>query len=117
MPLMKQKIAGKQVKTLDVDGSADDILALQSLMEGEISIYDKKFEGGTASPLPSALNAKSFSVGKKTGKATFSASVRIPHVKPSLTFSEIRAMVIGSFDQDYTTAVKCEYSNMFYDKN
>ena len=117
MPLMRQIIGGKQVKTIDVDGSADDILALQSLMEGQIQILDKKFEGGTSAPLPAQLNAKSFSVGKKTGKVNYCAAVRIPHVKPTRTFNEIKASAIGSFDQDYVSSIKCSHSNMFYDKN
>ncbi|WNY98828.1 hypothetical protein SUSP_001246 [Sulfurospirillum sp. 'SP'] len=114
--MIKQKINGKTVNTVMADGSVADITALSSILEGELTIWDKKFEGGVSAN-PSPLNAKKFSVGKKyLGAGASSASVQIPHIKASKSFNDIRVAVIGQFDEGWESSVKCEYSNLFYDK-
>ena len=115
--MIVQKIGGKYVNTVTANGSADDMLSLSSILEGELTTYDLKFEGGTVAPAPASLNAKKFSVGKKyLSGQTMSASVQIPHVKATKSFSDIQLAVIGQFDESYTTSVKCGYSNLFFDK-
>ena len=115
--MIRQKIGGKTVNTVTAEGSSDDLLALSSLLEGELTTYELKFEGGTASASPVALNTKKFSVGKRyLSGQTKSASVQIPHVKTSVHFSEIQSAVIGQFDESFDSSVKCEYSNLFYDR-
>ena len=63
--MIKQKINGKTVNTVMADGSVADITALSSILEGELTVWDKKFEGGVSAN-PSPLYAKKFSVGKNT---------------------------------------------------
>ena len=115
--MIRQKIGGRTVNTVIASGSADDMTALSSLMEGQLETYELKFEGGTTAPAPASLNAKHFSVGKKylSGQRK-SASVKIPHVKTSVSFSEIHTKVIGQFDEAFDSSVKCEYSNLFFDR-
>lgn len=115
--MIRQKIGGRVVNTVTATGSDADVLALSSILEGELTTFDLKFEGGTTAPAPTALNAKKFSVGKKyLSGQRMSASISIPHVKTTKSFAEIQTAVIGQFDESYTTAGKCEYSNLFYDK-
>ena len=115
--MIRQKIGGRTVNTVIATGTTDDMTALASLMEGELETYEQKFEGGTTAPAPASLNTKKFSVGKKylSGQRQ-SASVQIPHVKTSVSFAVIQTAVIGQFDESYDTTVKCEYSNLFYDR-
>lgn len=115
--MIRQKIGGRTVNTVIATGSADDMASLASLMEGELETYKLEFEGGTTASAPTSLNTKKFSVGKKylSGQRK-SASIHIPHVKASVNFSEIQSSVIGQFDEAFDSDVKCEYSNLFFDR-
>lgn len=115
--MIKQKIGGRNVNTVNASGSAADMTALGAILEGELTFYELKFEGGTSAPVPAAMNAKKFSVGKKylSGQRK-SASVSIPHVKPTKSFADIQAAVIGQFDESFESSTKCQYSNLFYDR-
>lgn len=116
--MIRQRIGGKVVNTVNAIGSADDINSLKSLLEGELTIYDLKFEGGTVAPAPAKMNGKKFSVGKKyLSGQTHSASIYVPHVKASKVFSEISSAVIGAFDEDFVGSAKCEYANLIYDRS
>lgn len=116
--MIKQKIGGKSVNTVNVNASEADTTTLLGLLEGELSVLDLKAEGGTAVATPTALNSKKFSVGKKyLSGQTKSASVFVPHVNPSKTFSDIALGVIGNFDEDFMGSAKCEYSNLLYDRS
>ncbi|ATB68885.1 hypothetical protein SJPD1_1048 [Sulfurospirillum diekertiae] len=114
--MIKQKIAGRNVNTVSASGSVADMTTLGAILEGELSFYEQKFEGGTTAN-PAVLNAKKFSVGKKylSGQRQ-SASVSIPHVKATKSFAEIQTAVIGQFDESFKSSTKCDYSNLFYDK-
>jgi len=115
--MIRQTIGGKAVNTVNVTGTEADILALAGLLEGELTTYDLKFEGGTASAMPSLMNGKKFSVGKKyLSGQTRSASVYVPHIKTAKSFSDISIAVIGAFDEDFEGSAKCEYSNLIYDR-
>ena len=113
-------IGGKSAGVVSASGSADDLLALQSLIEGKIEIYEKKGEGGTAIPsAPSKLNAFRFGVGKKDATDTrvaTRASVKIPHVKVAKDFKDMRVAIVGQFDASFESAVKCDYANLYYNK-
>lgn len=115
--MIRQRIGGTTVNTVNATGSEADITALSALLEGELVTYDLKFEGGTASAMPTSMNGKKFSVGKKyLSGQTRSASVYVPHIKVSKTFNEISVAVIGQFDEDFEGSAKCEYSNLIFDK-
>lgn len=115
--MIRQRIGGKTVNTVNATGSEADMTALSAILEGELTTYDIKFEGGTASAMPAQMNGKRFSVGKKyLSGQTRSASVSIPHVKTTKTFNEVAVAVIGQFDEDFEGSAKCEYSNLFYDR-
>ena len=115
--MIRQKIGGRTVNTVIATGSADDMNAIATLMEGKLETYKLKFEGGTASPAPASHKKKKFSVGKRylSGQRK-SASVQIPHVKTSVSFAKIQSSVIGQFDEAFDSNVKCEYSNLFFDR-
>lgn len=114
--MIKQRIGGRNVNTVSASGSVADMTALGAILEGELTFYELKFEGGTSAN-PAVLNAKKFSVGKKylSGQRK-SASVSIPHVKATTSFSEIQTAVIGQFDESFDSSTKCDYSNLFYDR-
>lgn len=114
--MIKQKIGGRTVNTVSASGSVADMTTLSGILEGELTLFELKFEGGTSAN-PAVLNAKKFSVGKKylSGQRQ-SASVSIPHVKATKSFADIQLAVVGQFDESFESANKCEYSNLFYDK-
>jgi hypothetical protein len=116
--MIRQKIGGKSVNTVNATASTEDITALSAILEGELTVFDVKFEGGTASALPALMNGKKFSVGKKyLSGQTRSASVYVPHIKATKSFSEIAVAVIGQFDEDFEGTAKAEYSNLIFDRS
>jgi len=116
--MIKQRIGGKNVNTVIVTATEADMTSLLGLLEGELTTYDLKAEGGTAVAAPSKMNGKKFSVGKKyLSGQTHSASVYVPHIKPSKTFNDISVAVIGQFDEDFLGSAKCEYANLIYDRS
>lgn len=115
--MIVQVIGNRYVNTVTASGSADDMASLATLLEGELTTFELKFEGGTVAPAPASLNAKKFSVGKKYLSGQYkSCSVRIPHVKPTKMFGEISLAVIGQFDESFDSAVKCNYASLYFDK-
>lgn len=116
--MIKQRIGGKNVNTVNVVASEADLAGLSAILEGELTTYELKAEGGTATAVPAQMNGKKFSVGKRyLSGQTRSASVYIPHVKVSKTFSDLTTAVIGQFDEDFEGAAKCEYANLIYDRS
>jgi len=114
--MIKQKIGGRNVNTVSASGSVADMTTLGAILEGELSIYELKSEGGTSAN-PSVLNAIKFSVGKRyLSRQNQSASVSIPHIKPTKFFPDIQTAVIGQFDESFKSSTKCDYSNLFYAK-
>ena len=63
--MIKQKINGKTVNTVMADGSVADITALSSILEGELTVWDKKFEGGVSAN-PSHSMLKNLALAKNT---------------------------------------------------
>lgn len=115
--MIKQKIGGRTVNTVSATGSSADMTTLSAILEGELTIYESKFEGGTVAPSPSALNTKKFSVGKKSlTLGTQCAAVSIPHLKPTKNFDDMLPAIVGKFDESYKSSAKCVYANMFYDR-
>lgn len=111
--MIKQIVGGKTKKTVFAEMSAGDLTTLQTLMEGKLEIYDKKFEVGTTAPAPSKMNPINFSVGKKVSKSVYqSCSVHIPHIKEGKSFADCKALVVGAFDAGYEVSAKAEYSNL-----
>ncbi|HDX6330713.1 hypothetical protein [Campylobacter fetus] len=116
--MLKQNINGV-VKSINANGSAADVTALLGLMVGEITEYELKAEGGTEMlTIPSTLNNKVFIVGSKatSTQGRLSSMVTLQHVKPAKTFNEISADIKGKFNADYTTAIKCDYVTLKFDK-
>lgn len=111
--MIRQKVNGKTVKTVNVTASDADMTTLKGLMAGELETWDLKSSGGTTAN-PAVLNHIGFAVGKKgIGGTRHSQSVFIPHVKPTKHFSDIRTAVVGVWSQDFATDVVCEYANPY----
>lgn len=115
MPIIRQTIKGRTVRSLDVEATAADLTALQALLAGEISVFDLQSTGGSSSPYPADLNRKRFSCGSKLHK--LSCSFNVPHVKPTAHIGDIKAVVVGAFDASYDSSIKATYTNLLYDKN
>lgn len=113
--IIKQVIKGKTVIFSEIEASNADITELQTLLEGEVSTFDKKSEGGSVSPYPATLNRKRFSCGDRTTK--ISCSFTVPHAKATAYTPDFEAVVVGAFDASYDSAVKADYSNLLYDRN
>lgn len=111
--MIKQIVGGKTKKTVYAEMSAGDLTTLQTLMEGKLEIYDKKFEGGTIAPAPSVMNYINFSVGKKISRGVYqSSTVRVPHIKQGKSFADLKTLVVGAFDCSYDLDTKCAYTNL-----
>ena len=115
MAYIKQTIKGKSVASLTIEATAGDLLALTGLLEGQITTYDEKANGGSVAVYPVELNRKKMSCGDKTTKV--SCSFTIPHAKSTARISQIEAVVIGAFDASYDVSTKASYANLLYDKN
>jgi len=110
--VLKQRINGKTVATLYVEGSAGDIGALKALMEGQVDEYELKSSGGTSAALPTQLESKRCSVGKKVDAySRVSCVFRIPHLPASKSEDDVRNAVLGKFDCHYDLTEACEYFN------
>ena len=115
MPVLKQKINGRNVNTLETEATAGDLTNLLALLEGEVTEYDLKSSGGSVSAYPLALNTKKLSCGNKTSKISCAFSVK--HLKATAFINDIEAVVIGAFDASFESSVKADYSNLLYDRN
>lgn len=115
MAIIKQVVKGSTVKTLDVDASNADLTELIAILAGEVQTFELKSEGGSTATTPSALNRKRYSCGDKS--SNISCSFTVPHAKLTANTPEFEAVVIGAFDASYDSSTKCDYMNLFYDRN
>jgi len=115
MAVISQKVKGKTVKFFQVDATSADLVDLEALLEGEVSKFESKSTGGSATAYPAQLNRKKFSCGDKTTHV--SCSFTIPHVKATVYTPDIEAVVVGAFDASFDSSVKADYTNLLYDRN
>ncbi len=115
MPIIKHSIKGKNVKTLEVTASTADLVDLNAILEGEITTFDLKSEGGAVATTPTVENRKKFSCGDRDSKV--SCSFNIHHAKVTAYTPDFEAVVIGVFDASFDSSVKCDYMNLLYDRN
>lgn len=115
--MIKQKVGGKTVNTVNATMSDADRDAVIAILVGECEKFDLKFTGGTAIALPEKLNTKKFTVARSDVTGTrVSAYVDVPHVKAGKTFNpDISTQVIGSFDASFDGSAKCESTNLLFD--
>lgn len=106
--MIKQIINGKGLKTITANMSTADATALSAILAGKLQVWDLMAEGGTAVTVANP-NYIRFAVGKKGISSRQSASVYVPHMKNTKTLSDIESAVIGLWDADFQTALKCEY--------
>ena len=104
MALLRQIVKGLYSRKIEVEGTADDLNALKSLMAGKIETYDFKNQVGTSAPYPEILNPIVFQTYDDTRRKR--ATVRIPHLKPSKSWNDLEPYVIGNFDCSYSLDVK-----------
>ncbi len=107
--MLMQTIGGKSAGFLIVDASAGDLAVIVGLMEGKVEQYDSKGSGGTAAPMPSVLNRKKFSCGKKD--SGFRCSFTVPHLKTTKNNKDVETAVIGAFDAHWEVSTTADYCN------
>lgn len=115
MAILKQTIKDKSVGFLEIDATAADLSALEVILEGEVTKFDLKSSGGAVAPYPAAINRKKFSCGDRDTHV--SCSFTVPHCKLTAFTPDFEAVVIGSFDASFDSAVKSDYMNLLYDRN
>lgn len=114
--MLRQITNGKTTNTVMVNGSVADLTTLASILVGQVEVYDLQGTGGTTA-MGIELNPYSFSVGKRHIDGSYeSASVRLPHMKPTKSIKDVRSAVVGAFDASFETSSKCEYANGLYNK-
>lgn len=106
--MIKQIINGKNLKTVTANMSTADATVLSAILAGKLQVWKLESEGGTAITVATP-NYIRFAVGKKGISNRQSASVYVPHMKNTKTLSDIETAVIGVWDADFQTALKCEY--------
>lgn len=111
--MLRQIINGRVSKTVMVGGSSADMLVLAGLIAGKIEIWDKKFEGGSQTAVPTPLNAQKFSVGKtNVDGSRHSAPFSLPHLKSGKHSNDVKLAVTGVWDADFLVTAKCDYCNV-----
>lgn len=110
MPLIRQMVKNNY-RSNDVVMSEFDLTALETLMEGEISVFDKKAEGGTDVATPAELRGMKFGVSRRADN--LSATVTIKHVKPAKHANDVFAHM-ALFDADYKSALTATKINLIY---
>ena len=113
-------INGESAGIVDAVATEADMDVLKGLIDGKIEVYDLKSSGGTAlEKAPTELNAFKFSVGKKDALNPASAdraSVKIPHVKPTKSWTDMEPTIVGAFDASFDVATKCAYATLYYNR-
>ncbi|WP_456400169.1 hypothetical protein [Persephonella sp.] len=109
--MLRQTLSGI-TNNVKADGVEDELIPL---LAGLVEKFEKKGSGGTSTAHPVELNTKRYSVGDSSQK--ISCSFRVPHVKESVTYSDVEAVVVGKFDAHYDQTTKCDYLNLIYDKS
>jgi hypothetical protein len=118
MPLLRQYINGQRVHSLSVQASADDLNALKSLLEGKVEEWETKATGGTAIPMPDALNKMRFRIGKNVGGGDRkSCAITLHHVDPAKSDEDVRSAVIGKFNASWNVDENAEYCDPIYNRN
>lgn len=110
MPLIRQEVK-KNFRSNDVVMSAFDLTALETLMEGKISIFDLKESGGTDVPTPSVLRGMKFGISRSAD--SLSCTVTLKHIKPSKHANDVFAHK-ALFNADYQSALTATKMNMIY---
>ena len=110
---MIRQIVKTNRKTIKASGSSDDLAPLIAIMAGVVEVYDSKGTGGANAVYPAQLNTLKFSVGDRTIQQ--SASVTIPHVKPTKYLSDLcKDNVL--FDAGWTSSSTARYVSGLYNK-
>ena len=110
---MIRQIVKTNRKTIKASGSSDDLAPLIAIMAGVVEVYDSKGTGGADAVYPAQLNTLKFSVGDRTIQQ--SASVTIPHVKPTKYLSDI-SKDFALFDAGWTVSTSAKYASGLYNK-
>ena len=111
MPLIRQSVK-KNSRSNDLTINAGDLTILQAIMEGKISIYEKRSMGGTdVATAPAVMRAMKFGVSRKAD--SLSCTVGFKHIKSAKHASDVFAHQ-ALFDADYVTSLTATKMNMIY---
>ncbi len=110
--MVKQYVNGRWVKTVNANMSSADAATLSALLAGRNEEWTLVAEGGTTATV-SEPNFLGFSVGKTyLSGVRKSAAVRVPHIKNTKTITDVKAAVVGVWDEDFLSATACDYCNL-----
>lgn len=110
MPLIRQAVK-RNYRSNDIMVNAADEAALTALMAGEISVFEKKVEGGTDVTTPADLRGMKFGVSRSADN--LSCTVSLKHVKSTKHANDVFAHV-ALFDADYASALTATKINLIY---
>lgn len=110
MALIRQMVK-KNYRSNDIAASAADLAVIVSLMEGEISTFDLKSQGGTDVLTPSVLRGMKFGVSRKADN--LSCTVGIKHVKPTKHSTDVFTH-LALFDANYESALTATKITQIY---
>jgi hypothetical protein len=111
MPLIRQSVK-KNSRSNDLIINAGDLLILEAIMEGKISVYEKRSVGGVdIATAPAVMRAMKFGVSRRADG--LSCTVNFKHIKATKHAGDVFAHQ-ALFDADYATALKATKINMIY---
>jgi hypothetical protein len=110
--MIKQIVNGSVQRTVNANMSNADFMVLAGVLAGKAEEWTMASEGGTTAN-GVKINSLKVAVGKKGLTSRRSVGIIFPHIKNTRTFSEVQAAVVGSWDEDFASSVKCEYCNAF----
>lgn len=110
MSLIKQTVK-KNYRSNDLTISEADQTNLVALMEGVVSVFEKRSEGGTDIATPATLRPMKFGVSRPADN--LSATVQLKHVKPTKHANDVFGHV-ALFDADFVSTATATKINMIY---
>lgn len=111
MPLIRQTVK-KNIRSNDLTINAGDLTVLEAIMEGKISIYEKRSMGGVdVAAAPAVMRAMKFGVSRKAD--SLSCTVNFKHIKATKHAADVFAHQ-ALFDADYVSTLNATKISMIY---
>lgn len=110
--MIQQQVGGLRPRSININGSDEDLAEFAKLLAGEIVVYKLIESGGE--PLAhnlSGFNKKSYVISKRNeDDSRVSTMFSVPHMKQGAGLNEVEQVVVGAFDCGYEDDmhVKCD---------
>lgn len=111
--LLRQVVSGKNRCTAVIPEEA--FTAVETELVGELQQYTEEGTQGALSAPPAKWNKQRYSLGKKTGGNYENCSLTFPHVKLTVSHSEVSSLVKTNLNANYVSTKKPTYCHLLHD--